>query len=265
MFFFLSKVFWAVAAPGNLLLILLCAGVGLLLAGRAQAGLWLTAAATAALLVVAVVPVGAWLMAPLEDRFARPDPLPARVDGIIVLGGMVDPGLSRRRGDPALNGAVERLIEFFALARRHPKARLVFTGGSGSLLEQQYREAAVARDVATRLGLPADRVVWERESRNTWENAVESRALVDPQPGETWLLVTSAFHMPRAVGVFRAAGWPVVPYPTDYRIDPADRRRPGFDLTEGLSALNAATREWIGLVVYALTGRSSAILPAPDA
>jgi len=263
MFFVLSKVFWAIFAPGNLLLLLLVLGVGLLVAGRAHAGVWLTAAVTAAFVVLAVLPVGAWLVVPLETRFARPDPMPDTVDGIVVLGGMVDPALSHRRGDPALNDAVERFTEFFALARQYPQARLVFTGGSGSLLEPEHREATVARELAARLGLPADRVLWERDSQNTWQNARITRELADPQPGETWLLVTSAFHMPRSVGAFRAAGWTVVPYPTDYRIDPADLYRPGFDFAEGLSNLNAAVREWVGLVAYYLAGQSSAVFPAP--
>jgi uncharacterized SAM-binding protein YcdF (DUF218 family) len=263
MFFILSKVFWMLVSPGNLLLLLLALGVGLLLAGRAQAGVWLTAGVTAAFLVLAVLPVGAWLVWPLETRFPRPEPLPEPVDGIVVLGGMVDPGLSHRRGDPVLYGTIERFTEFFALARQYPEARLVFTGGSGSLLEQEHREATVARALAERLGLPADRVLWERESRNTWENAVRAREVADPQPGETWLLVTSAFHMPRAVGAFRAAGWTVVPYPTDYRIDPAGLYRPGFSFADGLGALEAAAHEWIGLVAYSLTDRSSAVFPAP--
>ena len=123
-----------------------------------------------------------------------------------MLGGAVDQNLTEARGIPALNGAAERMTEFVVLARRYPEAKLVFTGGQGSLVHGGTTEADVARRLFDALGVPEARVTYEDEARNTWENALLTRRLVEPKPGETWLLVTSASHMPRSVGAFRQAG-----------------------------------------------------------
>ncbi|MGQ9370303.1 YdcF family protein [Azospirillum sp. A39] len=265
MTFVLSKLAWAVAAPGNLLVLLLALGTLLLFAGgrRARpAGRALVAAVLAGLLACAVLPVGRWLGAPLEDRFPPPA-LPARVDGIVVLGGAVEPALAASRGEPSVNEAAERLLAFAALARRYPGAELVASGGSAAVWDDRHREDAAARGALAQAGIDTDRVVFERQSRNTWENALFSRRIVEPQPGETWLLVTSAAHMPRAVGVFRRLDWPVIPYPVDYRTF-ADGRDPlAFDVAEGLQAVNGAAREWVGLAAYRLLGRTDALFPGP--
>ena len=163
-----------------------------------------------------LLPVGQLTLRPLEERFPQPD-LPARIDGIILLGGSVHTEMTADRGQPVLNSAAERITEFVALARRYPEARLVFTGGSGFVFAGDLREADVIRDVLDGLGFDISRIAFERELRNTYENAVFSRPLVNPEPGETWLLITSAAHMPRSVGIFRRAGWPVLAYPVDYR------------------------------------------------
>ncbi|HYD32561.1 MAG TPA: YdcF family protein [Azospirillaceae bacterium] len=200
-------------------------------------------------------------MKPLESRFSPPQ-LPERVDGIIVLGGAVAPTVSKGRGQPAVNQAAERLIEFAGLARHYPAARLVFTGGSGQLTHQDTPEVPVARTALERMGLDPARVLFEGESRNTWENALYSLDLVKPSEGEVWVLVTSAYHMPRSVGIFRRVGWRVVPYPVDYRTQ-LDPDFPRFDLIWGMDLASDAIREWIGLAAYRLMGRTDSLFPKP--
>lgn len=256
--FALSKLGWALLAPGNLLLLLLLAGLAAILAGWRGLGLALCLLAALSLLAVAVLPLGIWLARPLEERHPQPDLADRPVDGIVVLGGASLPALTADRGAPQVNMAAERLIAFTALARQHPQARLVFTGGQGSLVAAPITEADVARQVFAKLGLPPDRVLFEDRSRNTHENALLARPLAAPQPGETWLLVTSALHMPRAVRVFEAQDWPVLPYPVDYLTPARDGGALGgwrFDLAGHLLVLNAAMREWIGLAAYRLLGR----------
>jgi uncharacterized SAM-binding protein YcdF (DUF218 family) len=160
-----------------------------------------------------------------------------------------------------LNNAAERITEFVALARRYPEARLVFTGGSGFVFPGALREADVIHHVLDGLGSDLSRITFERESRNTYENALFSRPLVNPGTGETWLLITSAAHMPRSVGIFRRAGWPVLAYPVDYRSTRELSWSP--DLLSGLDALNESLREWVGLVAYRLMDRTDALFPAP--
>ena len=260
MSFLLSKLLWALVSPASLMLLLMLVA---LLSLRRRPALGYTSLMLATLMLGAVnlAPVAHWLAGPLEARFPA-QPLPAQVDGIIVLGGAIDALSSAATQQPQVNGAAERLLAFAELARRYPQAQLIYTGGSGSARDQKDREADIAKPMFAALGLDTQRIVFERDSRNTWENALYSKALVHPQPGQTWLLVTSAWHMPRSVGCFRKAGWNVVPYPVDYiGSDAQDWAK--FDAADQLPAVTLAVKEWIGLAAYHLMGRTDAWFPAP--
>jgi uncharacterized SAM-binding protein YcdF (DUF218 family) len=260
MTFIASKLFWAVMAPGNLLLLLLLAGVLWMARSRRRRGLRLVGVVALLLLTIAVMPFGQWMAVPLEARFPVPS-LPERIDGIIVLGGGVDAWISRAHGQTELNDAGDRVVEAAILARRHPEARVVLSGGEGTMLAYGEQEAEYELALLIELGVPTERIVLENRSRNTYENAVFSREVAKPRPGEAWLLVTSAVHMPRAVGCFRHAGWQIVPYPVDFRTGPSPRA--DFALTEHLGLIDFATKEWIGLVAYRLLGRTDALFPEP--
>jgi uncharacterized SAM-binding protein YcdF (DUF218 family) len=258
----LSKVLWFIIRPGTFALALALIGLVLMWRGR-RWGRWPLAAGLGFYVMVIVTPVGVMMLIPLEERFARPETPPAHVDGVIVLGGAVDQNLTEARGIPALNGAAERMTEGVILARRYPNARIVFTGGQGSLVHGTLTEADVARQLWTAMGLDEARVTYESESRNTHQNAVLTRALIKPAPGETWLLVTSASHMPRSIGVFRVAGFPVVPWPVNYRTGRSLAALYDAPFPERVGQFEGALREWIGLVAYWLMGRTDAVFPAP--
>ena len=112
-------------------------------------------------------------------------------------------------------------------------------------------------------GLDEARVIFEDRARDTHENALLSKPLAAPEPGERWLLVTSASHMPRAVGAFRQVGWPVIPYPVDFRTGGELRLVAAPDAGQRWRELDHAARSWIGLIAYRLTGRIPSLLPAP--
>lgn len=265
MFFWMSKILWMLVDPGNLVLLALALGTGLLWTRWSRFGRRLLVGATLAAVVVAVVPFAEWGWGVLESRFPRPSALPERVEGIIVLGGIVDPVQTRARGEEAIGGAMERLVAFARLAQRYPEAKLVFTGGSGDPWNQEFKEGHAVGPLLAMLGVAPYRVLFEAESRNTYENAVFSRRLVEPEAGERWLLVTSAFHMPRAVGCFRQAGWPVIAYPTDFNtaVQQAGFRL-RFNVTGGFASLSGLLHEGAGLLFYRLTGRTDAFFPAPS-
>jgi uncharacterized SAM-binding protein YcdF (DUF218 family) len=262
MSFVAGKLAWILLKPSNLLALILALGLVLGLLGRRRTGRVLIAGALAAFLAAAVLPLGAWLISPLENRFPAPA-LPAHVDGIIVLGGAIEPGLSADRKSISLNGNAERLVAFAALARRYPGARLVFTGGSGNLMQPDQREGDWLGPFLDSAGIARERVTVERDSRNTDDNARMSKAIVKPQAGEAWVLVTSARHMPRSVGIFRKHGWAIIPYPADYLTTRAVGWRFGFNLAGGLAALDAAAYEWLGLAYYRLSGRIDDWFPRP--
>lgn len=262
MSFILSKVLWPFASPANFLVLLAVVALAVQLFGRRRLGLALNALFTALLVALMLLPVGARLIYPLEARFPQPI-LPERVDGVIVLGGAVDPSASAAWGRPTVNHAADRMTEFAWLARKYPEARLVFTGGSGSLSRPDMTEAPIARAVFERMGAPVDRILFEDKSRNTFENAVFTRELVRPQPGETWVLITSAYHMPRSVGIFRKLGWTVLPDPVGYYTGEDSTTRIGPNLAGDLSLIDEAVHEWLGLLTYRLLGRTDAIFPGP--
>ena len=147
------------------------------------------------------------------------------------------------------------------LAQRFPEAPLVLSSGSGNPLRQGFGGAHIYAAFAEGLGIPEAQIVIEDTSRNTTENARLSKAIADPEPGETWVLITSAWHMPRSVGIFCREGWPVVPYPVDYRSGGLDRW-PTWRLADNLYLLNLGVREWIGLIAYRAAGRTGALFPS---
>jgi uncharacterized SAM-binding protein YcdF (DUF218 family) len=264
--FLASKVFWLLLRPNTLALVLAIAGAALLWRARRRPwiGRTLVVLGLGYYALIFVTPASQWIVLPLEDRFARPAPAPEHVTGVIVLGGAVDQVLTEAHDIPALNGAAERMTEMLILARRYPEARLVFTGGQGTFVPGALTEAEVARRLWTEMGMPADRVTYEDRSRNTWENAVLTKALVDPKPGETWLLVTSAMHMPRAIGCFRAAGWTgVLPWPVNYTTGGSPRAWYDAPFPTRLNQFEAGLREWVGLLAYWLLGRVPTPFPAP--
>lgn len=262
--FELGKILWMATAPANLLVMGLCLA-WLLSRRHAPVALRRVLGAMATLaLLIAVTPLGSLPLILLEDRFNRPAVMPAKVDGIVMLGGGLMPLLSLSRDEPVMlaSGNV-RLAAFVDLARRYPDARLVFSGGSGSLFAPSLSEASIARVALERMGMDVDRARFEDRSRNTHENASFSADMMRPAKGEVWLLVTSASHMPRAVGAFRAIGWDVVAFPVGYVTSSDLLVGWGFDFLGGLAALQTGVREWIGLVAYYANGRITELFPAP--
>ena len=266
MVYFLSKAFWLVVQPGNLLALLVVLGALLLFTRWRRLGRRIVVLAGLLLAIIAILPVGEWLLTPLENRFPPLIRMPDHVDGIIMLGGAESTLLTAERRQPILNDHAERFLAFADLARRYPEAKLVFTGGGLSLDDGRFREADAAREVLQWMGMDTGRVIFERESRNTFENVADSKALVHPAPDETWILVTSAFHMPRAVGLFRAQGWPVIPDPVDYQTGTGQYGAAGFgiDLAGHLDLLSLAVKEWIGLIANRVMGHSESLVPGPE-
>ncbi|MEH6626426.1 MAG: YdcF family protein [Motiliproteus sp.] len=268
LFFWLSKMFWAVTSPDHLLLFMFTFAVLLSasskkveipsLQRRGRGLLWVSLLLTWS---IAVYPFGNVLLLPLERQFVRP-PLPSeeQLAGVIVLGGSEHLRNSLEWSSLETNEAAERLLVMSELLRYYPDAAFIYSGGSSSISDQTIRGADVVKVYLQGLGLEK-RVMFERNSRNTYENALFSMPLMKPRKSAKWLLVTSAFHMPRAVGVFRRQGIDVLPYPVDFRSSAHQSFH--FDLANNLSGFKGVLREWIGLLAYRFTGKTSSLLPSP--
>ena len=265
MFFPLSKLVFFVLTPSNFLILLGLLGCLLLFTefGRGF-GRVLVTAGFVGLLVAGLSPLSAWVLMPLENRFPAFADDGTPVTGIIVLGGAVEADTSIGRDQISVNDAGERPIAFADLARRYPQARLVFSGGAGSTREDAVSEAEIVSRFADTLGVPRNRLILEQQSRNTRENAVFSARMTQPKPGERWLLVTSAWHMPRAIGCFRKAGFAVTAYPVDYRTNwPRDATRFATFASDGLKELDIGVKEWVGMLAYKFAGYTDEVMSAP--
>jgi uncharacterized SAM-binding protein YcdF (DUF218 family) len=239
------------------------AWVFLLMAGAFVAGYFgrpvvkdrLFAAAAVLLFCLLFLPVGQMLAWPLENAYPRP-PLPAHVDGIVVLDGSMNGRVFADRHVQGVGQTSLRLLAGADLARRFPDAKFVFSGITGSNRVRRNGEHAAVESAFLAMGLAPGRVLYERTSLDTGQNLANSMKLVRPKPGETWLLVTSAVHMPRAMAIARKLGWKMLPWPSDY----ISTRDPsvyfGFP-SDGLLDIDNALHEWVGLAAYRLTGRAS--------
>lgn len=262
MFYVVSKVFWLLAQPLSLALLFAVGALALIALRRRWPAMILGSLGLLILGLASFTNIGAVTIAPLEGRFQRPAELPARVDTIVLLGGATDARISTARQVTETNDAGDRLIETIRLAQLYPQARIVLTGGVAAILAGAESEALTMQRLLLAFGIASARLIIEGEARNTDENASYTAKLLGPEPG-TVLLVTSAFHMPRSIGLFRKAGIAAIAWPTDYRSSGIERF--GIDIAEPVANLQTATvamKEWIGLLVYHWTGRTDDLLPA---
>lgn len=265
MFYVLSKTLGIMALPLNFLIALGVLSSLLLMTLFLRLGRTLLVLAALMLALCGFAPVGNLLLYPLESRFPAWSPSQAAPDGIIVLGASIDVDLSAAHGTPVVTAASDRIIVTAALARKYPTARVVYTGGNANLIFGEAKEADFAAGLFESLGIDKSRLILESRARNTYENALFTKALVDPKPGERWLLVTSAFHMPRSIGLFRKVGFAVEPCPVDWRVGTGRDVLSFSDVAQdGLSRTNIAVREWLGLITYRATGRIDELLPGPQ-
>jgi uncharacterized SAM-binding protein YcdF (DUF218 family) len=265
LFFVLSKTVGIMLLPTNFLLCVGLVGLILLATRFAAFGRRLLIASVALLAIFGFSPLGNWVLYSLESRFPPWDATRGAPDGIVILGGSIDPDLSMAHGVPVVRAAADRMIAAAELARRYPKARIIFTGGSSNLISNDAREADYATEVFESLGIPKERLEIDRRARNTQENAEFAKAIAAPKSGERWLLVTSAYHMPRSVGLFRKVGFAVEPYPVDWRLDGrVDLLKLWIFSIEGLGSVDVGVREWIGLAAYWVSGKTSEFFPGPD-
>lgn len=249
LFFLFSKIVWLFISPDSFLIIFFSLGIVLLVLGYVYWAKCLLIALLSIFLFIGLFPVGEWLLYPLEKQFSTYTK-PENVSGIILLGGAEDPVRTASWNQPVLDNASERHFAFMELAKEYTDAEMIFTGGSGSLANQEIKGADVARLLYDKQGLNTSRIMFESESRNTSENVILSKKIAQPEDDETWVLITTAWHMPRSVGVFCQAEWEVVPHPVDYRSDPNNLIRIEWNLALHLENLKLGVKEWIGIASY---------------
>jgi uncharacterized SAM-binding protein YcdF (DUF218 family) len=261
LFFFGSKILWQLISPDNLFVISLLVALLLHYMGKNLYARRIFAFLIISVVFLSLFPLGSWLLYPLETRYQHNRKLPDRVDGVILLGGSVMPESSRDWQQLEIKDSGERLKGFIDLAHQFPNARLVFTGGSASITGNTPTEASILKLHLDELGINTERVVFEDRARNTAENASFTRQLVNPGPDSNWIVITTAYHMPRSIGVFCQVGWSVIPYAVDHRTNPDKLFEIRFNLLSNASDLKLAMHEWVGLLAYYISGRIAQPFP----
>jgi uncharacterized SAM-binding protein YcdF (DUF218 family) len=261
--FILFKIAWVFLSPGNMLALALVAGAFLSVAhneGRRKIGRSLCFTIALLFFLIGIFPVGSWLLLPLENSV--PPQIPDHVAGIILLGGDEQPQGGAHAGRPVFLDSARRYVEFASLARRYPEAELLYSGGSPLFAPPADAKVSnLIKPILAGLGVPVQKMLFEETSRTTHENAVMSYKLAHPAPGQVWLLVTSAFHMPRALLTFQKAGWNVLPATTGYLTDGTFSTRLQFNLGEHLMYMAWAEHEYYGLLAYRLMGYTDRLWP----
>jgi uncharacterized SAM-binding protein YcdF (DUF218 family) len=260
MFYHAAKLIWFLVQPSSLLAISLILAAALWGTKWSRLGWRLLIFGLVGYIVCGLAPVSDALLLPLENRFGRPQLDPGKpIAGVIILGGVEQRPFKPPRELAGLIDTAERITEAVALARRFPEGRIVFAGDTD--------ETASIGLLFEALGVPKERITLVSRSRDTYENALFAKRVINPSVNpsarERWLLITSAWHMPRAVGCFRKVGFPVEPWPVDYRTSGRVEARFHDSIPKGLRQTDIAVREYAGLVAYFLTGRTDALLPAP--
>ena len=265
MFFLASKTVGVLLIPSNLIIVVGFVGLTLFCTDYRSVGRKLVVACVASFVICGFSPFGNILLVPLETRFPSRNAGNGEPNGIVVLGGVIDPDLSAARGVPVFGSGADRIVAAASLARLYPKARIVYSGGNPNVSQgDDANEADYAASVFQSLGISRNRLLLERLSRNTEENAEFSKALATPKSDERWLLLTSAYHMPRAVGAFRKVGFAVEPYPVDWKTrGPSDIFTIPDRFLARVQITDIAVREWIGLVAYRMAGKTNEFFPSP--
>ncbi|HAI27977.1 MAG TPA: hypothetical protein DCM48_00145 [Thalassospira sp.] len=266
-FYFLSKTVSILINTAFMHGLLLAILFGLLIFGRTRriaiGGLVFV---TGASLLITVIPVGTILSHTLESRFEKPDLANIEFAGAVTLSGSLDPSSYLERGEMHVGASADRIFTMMRVANLYPNKPVLFTGGDGSLTDRGFSEAVVLEDWLDDSGLKTPNMFFETKSRNTHENATKSLELVYRDWPELakkpWVLITSAQHMPRAVGAFRQAGWNVIPYPVD-RFTSDDIHLASLNVSGAIKSLGRALREWVGLTAYYWTGRTDEWFPGP--
>ena len=259
MSFYLSKILWVIFNPFNLFIFFIFFSSFLSFFLKNFYYKFIVIFNIFFFLIIAVLPTGEYMIYKLEKRF-HSDFIPlTSIDGVLILSGATEPFLTKEYNQIHLNGAIERLTESIGLIKKFPNAKIIFSGGSGSLYHQELKHADVAKKFFLQQNIKIDNIIFENKSKNTYENILFSKKIAEPKLNDNWILITSAFHMTRAINIAENLEWKVIPYPVDFNVPKKISWKPKFNFLNNINLLQLASHEWLGLVSYYIMGRTNKI------
>ena len=260
MSFFLSKFLWYFINPFALFIFLFCLSFIFLILNKTKIYVILFSISFIYILFISIFPIGKFGIYLLEKEFHTRTEYPYKIDGILILSGATNPYLSNEYNSIEINGSAERLIESVFLINKHKEAKIIFSGGSGSINFNKLTHSKIAKKFFEKMNVDNGQIIYENKSRNTYENIVFSKKIAMPKKNESWLLVTSAFHMKRAILIAKKQNWKLIPYPVDFYQPKQISFKPSINMFSNLSTFQMAFHEWLGLFSYYILGRTNRIL-----
>ena len=257
--FYLSKILWLLINPFNILIFLFLIIILFFYLKKNKFAYFLFIIFLAYLISFGILPTGKLLLHSLEKNYHTNFLFPEKVDGILILSGSTNPFLTNQFNQISLNGSAERLTESIKLIKKYSNAKIIFSGGSGSIKYPELKHAKVANDFFIQMGLSTNNIIFEDRSRNTHENIIFSRKIVNPKINEKWIIVTSAFHMNRSIFIGEKNNWKFIPYAVDFKTMKKFRFVPNLYLLSNINSFQQGSHEWLGLISYYLMNRTDKI------
>ena len=259
MSFYLSKIIWLILNPFNIFIFITLLSIFLYFVKLRRLSLIIFLINFVFIALISFLPIGSYLIYNIEKEYHSYIQPPEQVDGILILGGATNPILYNEYDQISLNGSSERLVESVFIIKKFDKAKVIFSGGSGIVNRPDFDHAQVAKSFYKKIGIEIDRIIFEDNSRNTYENIIYSKKIANPKLNENWLLITSASHMKRALLIADKNNWKLIPYAVDFKYIKDFKLIPNLKLLTNLISFQHGSREWLGLVSYYLMGRTDKI------
>ena len=259
--FLMAKIFWFLFNPLNVFLFITSfTFIAFLFRLRIIKFIFLFTW-TLLLLFIFIFPTGNYLIHILEKKYNQDTNLSnfEKIDGLLILGGSTDPYLSHIYNQIIFMGSAERLFESTRIIKQFPNAKVIFSGGSNKLINNNYTESDNAKQFFNEMDISQNKIIYENKSRNTFENIFLSKQISNYKKGEVWIVISSAYHLNRAILVAEKLDWKLLPYATDFQQPKKINFFPNFNLFSNLAAIQLASHEWVGLIAYYLMGRISKI------
>ena len=260
MSFYLSKILWLIVNPFNIFIFITLFTMFLYFINFRRLSLIIYLINFIFIALISFFPIGSYLTYIIEKEFHTNTKIPKRVDGILILGGATNPLLFKEFDQISLNGSAERLVESVMIIRKFEKAKVIFSGGSGIVNRSDLGHSQVAKLFYKKMGVDINKIFFEDKSRNTHENIIYSKKIAKPKKNENWLLITSAFHMKRALLIAEKNNWKLIPYAVDFKNVKEFKLIPNLNLLSNLNSFQSGLHEWLGLVAYYLMGRTDKFL-----
>ena len=259
MSFYISKIFWLIFNPFNIFIFISLFSVFLYFINKRRFSLFIFLINFIFVSLISFFPVGSFLIYNIEKEYHENTKIPEKLDGILILGGATNPLLFKEYNQISLNGAAERLVESAMMIKKFQKIKVIFSSGSGIVNRPDLSHSKVAKSFYKKMGVEINKIIFEDNSRNTYENIIFSKKIAKPKTNENWLLITSAYHMKRALLIADKNNWKLTPYAVDFKNLKNFRFTPNLKLLTNLNLFQLGFHEWSGLISYYIMGRTNKI------